>query len=45
MGNAITFTEENFEEHVLRSETPVLVDYWAPWPRLRWSSRSASTTS
>jgi thioredoxin 1 len=31
MSNTITLTEENFEEHVLRAETPVLVDYWAPW--------------
>ena len=31
MSNAITLTEENFEEQVLRSATPVLVDYWAPW--------------
>lgn len=31
MSKTITLTEENFEEHVLRAETPVLVDYWAPW--------------
>ena len=27
----ITITKENFEEVVLRSEKPVLVDFWAPW--------------
>jgi thioredoxin 1 len=31
MSNAITLTDANYEEQVLRSETPVLVDYWAPW--------------
>jgi thioredoxin 1 len=31
MTNAITLTEQNFEEEVLRSEIPVLVDYWAAW--------------
>jgi len=24
-------TDANFEEEVLKSETPVLVDYWAEW--------------
>jgi len=24
-------TDENFESEVLKSETPVLVDYWAEW--------------
>jgi thioredoxin 1 len=31
MNTEITLTEENFDEQVLRSQTPVLVDYWAPW--------------
>ena len=26
-----TLTAENFEEQVLKSEQPVLVDFWAPW--------------
>ena len=26
-----TFTDENFDEEVLKSDTPVLVDFWAPW--------------
>ena len=28
---ALTFTNENFETEVLRSEQPVLVDFWAEW--------------
>ncbi|MBG0776468.1 MAG: thioredoxin [Desulfovibrionaceae bacterium] len=28
---AIQVTDSNFEEEVLKSETPVLVDFWAPW--------------
>lgn len=31
MSNMITLTEANFDQEVLSSETPVLVDYWAPW--------------
>jgi len=27
----ITLTKQNFEEEVLRSEQPVLVDFWATW--------------
>jgi thioredoxin 1 len=28
---AITITKENFESEVLKSDKPVLVDFWAPW--------------
>ncbi len=27
----VTFTSENFDEAVLQSDKPVLVDFWAPW--------------
>ncbi len=27
----VVITENNFEEEVLRSELPVLVDFWATW--------------
>ena len=29
--NEITITADNFEEEVLRSDKPVLVDFWAGW--------------
>ena len=29
--NIITATESNFTEEVLKSPTPVLVDFWAEW--------------
>ncbi|MFK7970559.1 MAG: thioredoxin [Bacteroidia bacterium] len=31
MGKAIEFTDGNFEELVLNSDKPVLVDFWAVW--------------
>lgn len=27
----IIFTDQNFEQEVLKSSVPVLVDFWAPW--------------
>lgn len=29
--NTLEFTESNFEEEVLKSSQPVLVDFWADW--------------
>ena len=29
--NIITVTEANFEQEVIKSPTPVLVDFWAEW--------------
>jgi thioredoxin 1 len=31
MSNEIEFTDTNFEGEVIKSGTPVLVDFWAPW--------------
>ncbi len=29
--SAVVLTKENFEQEVLKSDKPVLVDFWAPW--------------
>jgi len=31
MAKAVTITDDNFEEVVLKSDKPVLVDFWATW--------------
>jgi len=31
MADVSEFTETNFEQEVLKSSEPVLVDFWAPW--------------
>jgi thioredoxin 1 len=31
MSKVITLTDTNFEQTVLKSDLPVLVDFWAPW--------------
>ena len=30
-GNILEFSEKNFEAEVLKSDQPVLVDFWATW--------------
>jgi thioredoxin 1 len=30
-GNVTELTESNFEQEVLKSSVPALVDFWAPW--------------
>ena len=29
--NLLVIDDSNFETHVLQSELPILVDFWAPW--------------
>lgn len=31
MGSYVDVTDASFENEVLKSEVPVLVDFWAPW--------------
>src|SRR3954452_9318639 len=30
-GNILEVTDDNFQAEVLESDTPTLVDFWAPW--------------
>ena len=30
-GHTLEFSEQNFDEEVLKSDKPVLVDFWATW--------------
>jgi len=30
-GHPIELTDRNFDQHVARSDVPVVVDFWAPW--------------
>lgn len=31
MGNVVEVSDQNFEQEVINSATPVLIDFWAPW--------------
>ncbi|MEA1959248.1 MAG: thioredoxin [Chloroflexota bacterium] len=31
MGNIVSIDNSNFDEAVIGSKTPVLIDFWAPW--------------
>jgi thioredoxin 1 len=31
MSNEITLTDQSFDKTLTESETPILVDFWAPW--------------
>jgi thioredoxin 1 len=33
MNKPVTINDSDFDEMVLQAETPVLVDFWAPWCR------------
>lgn len=30
-GRPVTLSSENFQQHIKRSDIPVVVDFWAPW--------------
>ena len=31
MSNAVDINDASFEQEVLKSEQPVVVDFWSPW--------------
>ncbi len=31
MGNVLEVSDQTFDQEVLKSATPVLIDFWAPW--------------
>jgi thioredoxin 1 len=31
MSKEMEFTDQNFDQEVIKSQVPVLVDFWAPW--------------
>ena len=31
MGNVLEVSDQSFEQEVIKSATPVLIDFWAPW--------------
>jgi thioredoxin 1 len=33
MSDLLQVTDANFEDEIIKSETPTLVDFWAPWCR------------
>ena len=39
---AKTITSQNFEEEVLKSEKPILIDFWATWCGAVYASGSQS---
>ena len=45
MADTVEITDSNFQEEVLNSDMPVLIDFWADWEWKGWLRKGGSQIS